>query len=85
MVVSAGAETCSKVCFVTGDIDDFVRVRRAGGVSVIWLVGDREWVQAFLERGRIDEFILSVHYSIPGFNEPSIKLNERIEPRHRGD
>lgn len=63
-------ERDENVKFISGDIEELVKVLKKGREKDIWLVGGSEIIQTFMDHDLIDEFIISIHPIILGEGIP---------------
>lgn len=70
------AENNENVKFINGDITDFINNLKAQDGKNIWIVGGGQLLHSFIQRGLVDEFILTIAPTLIGNGIPLFRKGE---------
>lgn len=65
--------------FVQDDIHGFIREMERQNIKKLWLVGGSDLIEAFYQKGRIDEFIVTVFPKVLGKGIPLKTLSDALQ------
>ena len=72
----SSAENNENVKFINGDITDFINNLKAQDGKNIWIVGGGQLLHSFIQRGLVDEFILTIAPTLIGNGIPLFRKGE---------
>lgn len=72
----SSAENNENVKFINGDITDFINNLNAQDGKNIWIVGGGQLLHSFIQRGLVDEFILTIAPTLIGNGIPLFRKGE---------
>lgn len=65
--------------FLQDDIHGFIREMERQNIKKLWLVGGSDLIEAFYQKGRIDEFIVTVFPKVLGKGIPLKTLSDALQ------